>query len=206
LEGVDEFEMDGLEDMEDFEIDEDALDEAAEQADGVGNEVLENAVNASEMVGDTDFADTLEEGMDGGEGAMGEHETTRGARGAMAGGATGAAIGGGVGAHMDGQSKKKKAAAAAAAAAAAEEEEEGEKKGGWFGNMGSAVFSAAKEQMAATLLGDDLAEMLVEKMEGKSESEESDDDKSDDSDIEKDPEEAEEGEKSKRSLFKKNRS
>ncbi|CAB9521516.1 expressed unknown protein [Seminavis robusta] len=189
--------MDGMDEFDDFEIDDDALDavdEAAEEADNVAEEVMDNAVAASEMVGDTDFADTLEEGMDGGEDAMGEHDVARkdAAKGAAVGGAVGATAGGTAGAAAD---KK-------------EEEEEEEKKGGWFGNMGSAVFTAAKEQMAATLLGDDLAEMLVEKMEEESESEEdSDDDKdSDDESIDKEPEEGgEEGQKSKRSLFARGR-
>ena len=183
--------LDAADGMDDFEIDEDGLDAVAEGADEAGNEVMDNAVAASEMVGDTDFADTLEEGMDGGEDAMGEHELEKqnAAKGAAAGGAAGAAAGGTAGAAAD-----KKTA----------EEEEEKKKGGWFGNMGSAVFSAAKEQMAATILGDDLAEMLVEKMEESSEEEDSDDEKdSDDEDIEKDDEEEQ---LSKRALFKSSKS
>ena len=185
--------LDAADGMDDFEIDEDAIDAAADGADEAGDNIMDNAVAASEMVGDTDFADTLEEGMDGGEDAMGEHELQKqnAAKGAAAGGAAGAAVGGGAGAAADRR-------------AAAEEEEEEKKKKGWFGNMGSAVFTAAKEQMAATILGDDLAEMLVEKMEESSEEEESDDDKdSDDEDIEKDEEE---GQKSKRALFKSSKS
>ena len=179
--------------LEDLEIDEDGLDEIAEEADNAAADVMDNAVAASEMVGDTDFADTLEEGMDGGEDAMGEHEMAKkdAARGAAMGGAAGAAAGGTAGAVADGKQKE-------------EEEEEEKKKGGWFGNMGSAVFAAAKEQVAATLLGDDLAEMLVEKLEGDDEEDSDDDKDSDDEDIEKDEEE--EGQKSKRTLFKSNRS
>jgi len=191
-EGMDGMDMD-MGGMEDLEIDDDALDAAADGADEAANDVMDNAVAASDMVADTDFADTLEEGMDGGEDAMGEHEIDKkdAAKGAAAGGAAGAAAGGTAGAVADGKKK--------------EEEEEEEKKGGWFGNMGSAVFSAAKEQMAATLLGDDLAEMFVEKMEGDDEESDSDDEKdSDDESIGKEDED--EGQKSKRSMFKNTRS
>jgi len=179
--------MDGMDAMDDLEVDEDALDEAAEGVDAAGNDIMDNAAATANMVAETEFADTLEEGMDGGEDAMGEHEA---AKGAATGGAAGAAAGGTAGAMADGKQKD------------GEDVEEEEKKGGWFGNMSSAVFSAAKEQMAAAVLGDDLAEMLVEKMEEKSDDEDDDDD--DKSDDEKSIDE-EEDDGNRRNLLQKNR-
>ena len=61
------------------------------------------------------------------------------------------------------------------------QEEETEKKSkkffGAFKNLASATMTAAKEQVATTLLGDDFGEMLVEKMEEGSEDEDDEDDK-----------------------------
>lgn len=177
---------------------EDAADDAAEGAGNSFDRVMETTEMFDEF-GDNDFADTLEGGMDGGAAAMGA-DTGRAVQGAVAGGAAGAAIGGGAGAMADRNAAAKKEGEEAATA---EGEEEEKKKGGWFGNMTSTVFTAAKEQMAATLLGDDLAEMLVEKIEDKDEDKDEDDKDSDDED---DDEEEEEKSKSKRSLFAKSRS
>lgn len=171
----------------------------ADNLDIIDNDGLNQAADAADMVGDTDFADTLEEGMDGGQDAVDNHPSSA-TRGGAAGAAGGAAAGGAAGAAMDGNGNKKKEGEEGA------EDPEGEaKKGGmWKGvkGMTSAVMTAAKEQVAATILGDDLAEMLVEKMEEKNEDEsEKSDDEDDDEDIKKDDPEDEEGEGKKKGFF-----
>lgn len=165
--------LDGLQDM---------ADDAAGAADGAGdaaNAMNDNAMAATsamntmdmlagdDMMDNLDNLDKLEDGMDNLEdknevGGDGDNRTPGGKAADFAGGAAiGGAVAGGVGVppgvRTDGEES--------------EEEEVEEKKGrfGWLGDMASAVKTAAKETLVGAVLGDDLAEYLVEKQEEKAE-------------------------------------
>lgn len=203
----------------------DAADEAAEgaedaadQAQNVADQVA-MAAAASETVMDDDMVGNLEDGMDGIEDTHDEKQDAKGgeesnkAAVAAGGAAAGAAVigGGAAGVAMSRGTGDEEEGSVASQ----EGEEEGEKKKkgkfGFVGKWAAAVSTAGKEYIASAVLGDDLGEMIVEKIE---DDEEDDDDKSTKSDEEnpdkeddkKEEEEKEEKqEKKRRGLLRRKR-
>lgn len=114
---------------------------------------------ASEVVLSDDMAGGLEDGLDEIEDTHDERNDNRSR--AAAGAAGAGAAGAGVGAAGLASSRGD-------APASGEENEKEEKKGrfGVIGSWASAVKTAGQEYVATTLLGDDIGEMVAERMEG----------------------------------------
>ena len=167
--GGDDIPIDDLDAVDDAA---DGAGEAAQTADQMNTAAQSAAATADLLASDgladnLDHLDTLEDQMDNAEGIHEDTQDTRDAErnqriaamsaGGVAGGAAGAMCDGGV-----------KARSATDENEETDTDEEEPKKKGRFGFVGkfvASVATAAKEHVASTLLGDDLGEMLVEKVE-----------------------------------------
>ena len=165
---------DGLTGLEDAAGDE--VDQMADQADVMAEEAAEQAAGHAEAIAESaevlmsdDFAANLEEGMDQIEDTHDERlvDQQKGRSAAVGGAAGVSAVG--AGAAVAGGKSRDVEAGGDDDEDEDDEVEEEEKQGrfGFVGNLFGAVSSAAKEFVATELLGDDLGEELLERMEGK---------------------------------------
>ena len=167
----------------------DDVDQAAEAVETAGTSAedaatgLAAAAEAAEGLMEEDFVDNLdnlEDGMDEFEDAYDnaqeseQQDRSAAANAAATGAAVGAVEGGILVAGVDDTKKKEgqverdvEASIQEIDTEVAEDGDEPKRKGRfkWVGNMAAALSTAAKEQVASALLGDDFGEMVVEKME-----------------------------------------
>ena len=181
LVGVSVSEMTSSE-MEDLEAMEEAADEAGDTAEDMEDAAMALDSAAEIIDNHGDAFDGLEDGMDGAEDAHDEAQDDRARKAKMAGvAAAGGAAAVGAGTVVSRRKKR-------GDVEEGEFEEDDEKPAGRFGffkNMAASISTAAKEHVASSFLGDDMGELLVEKVEEEDE-ESSDEDFSDEEDEDSD--------------------